>query len=95
MHFGFLLAYLNFLLCFFNLIPVPPLDGSHVMRYFIGMSEETYLRLCQYGFLFVIVVIQIPFIRHTLFSTTLGSLLSLSKIFGIQEQCFRWLYGQV
>lgn len=27
------------------------------------MSEETYLRLCQYGFLAVIIAIQIPFVR--------------------------------
>ena len=30
------------ILCVFNLIPIPPLDGSHVLRHVIGMSEETY-----------------------------------------------------
>jgi Zn-dependent protease len=94
MDFGFRLAYLNFILCFFNLIPVPPLDGSHVMRYFIGMSEETYLRLCQYGFLFVIVVIQIPQIRSALGYTTIHSLLSLSQIFGVELQCVQWLMSR-
>jgi Zn-dependent protease len=89
--FGFRLAELNFMLCFFNLIPVPPLDGSHVARYFIGMSEETYLRLCQYGFLAVIIVIQIPIVRYGLAFTTLNSLLLLSRAFGVEAPCIEWL----
>src|ERR1039458_6543381 len=36
------MASLSLLLCFFNLIPIPPLDGSHVLRNLIGMSHETY-----------------------------------------------------
>jgi len=39
------MAQLSLLLCFFNLIPVPPLDGSHVARVLIGMSFETYWKL--------------------------------------------------
>ena len=60
------MAELSLVLCFFNLIPVPPLDGSHVMRNFIGMSWETYWNLCRYGFIFVIVVINIPGVRYAL-----------------------------
>lgn len=30
------IALINLLLAFFNLMPVPPLDGSHVARYFIA-----------------------------------------------------------
>ncbi|GDY19132.1 peptidase M50 [Verrucomicrobiota bacterium] len=57
------MAWLSLVLCFFNLLPIPPLDGSHALKNLIGMSEETYLRLCQYGFLAVIIAIQIPFVR--------------------------------
>ena len=32
------MAALSLLLCFFNLIPIPPLDGSHVLRNLTGMS---------------------------------------------------------
>lgn len=60
------MAQLSLVLCFFNLIPVPPLDGSHVMRNFIGMSWETYWNMCRYGFIFVIVVINIPGVRNAL-----------------------------
>jgi Zn-dependent protease len=53
-------AQLSLLLCFFNLIPIPPLDGSHVMRHFVGMSYETYWKLSQFGFIAIIIVINIP-----------------------------------
>jgi Zn-dependent protease len=53
-------AELSLLLCFFNLIPIPPLDGSHVMRHIVGMSYETYWKLCRFGFIAIIIVINIP-----------------------------------
>jgi Zn-dependent protease len=61
-------AQLSLVLCFFNLIPIPPLDGSHVARNFIGMSWEAYWRLCQppFSFIFVIIAINIPGVRHAL-----------------------------
>src|SRR5882724_688211 len=62
------MARLSLLLCFFNLIPIPPLDGSHVMRNLSGMSYETYMNLCRFGFIGIILVLQIPGIRY-LFGT--------------------------
>src|SRR5437879_3180293 len=47
------MAQLSLLLCFFNLIPIPPLDGSHVVRSLIGMSYETYYQIARYGFILV------------------------------------------
>lgn len=64
------MASLSLVLCFFNLIPVPPLDGSHVLRNFIGMSWETYMQLCRFGFIAVIVVINIPGVRMVLSTVT-------------------------
>jgi Zn-dependent protease len=57
-------------LCFFNLLPIPPLDGSHVMRYVVGMGEEAYFNLCRYGWIPVIVVLQVPGVRSTLREVT-------------------------
>lgn len=48
----------SLLLCFFNLIPVPPLDGSHILLHVSGMSFETYFKLARYGFIIIIVLLQ-------------------------------------
>lgn len=77
------MAQLSLLLCFFNLIPIPPLDGSHVLRNFIGMSWETYWQLCRFGFIAVIIAIQIPFVRDYLGIATNGTLNFLASCFGI------------
>lgn len=58
-------ARLSLMLCFFNLlVPIPPLDGSRILRVIIGMSHENYLRLCQFGYIPVIIALQIPFVRQ-------------------------------
>ena len=51
------IALISLFLCFFNLIPIPPLDGSHVMRHVVGMSEEMYYSIAKWGFLILIVVL--------------------------------------
>jgi Zn-dependent protease len=63
-------ASLSLLLCFFNLIPIPPLDGSHALRGVIGMTWETYLHLCRYGIIGVYIVMRIPYVRETLANVT-------------------------
>ena len=76
-------ATLSLLLCFFNLIPIPPLDGSHVLRNLTGMSWEAYANFARFGFIGVILVLQIPFVRVALRDATLGTLLFLERIFGV------------
>ena len=51
------IALISLFLCFFNLIPIPPLDGSHVMRHVVGMSEEMYYSIAQWGFLILILIL--------------------------------------
>jgi len=76
-------AYLSLLLCFFNLIPIPPLDGSHVLRNLVGMSYETYWQLARFGFIAVILVLQIPFVRVALSYVTNTSLQIIAGWFGL------------
>jgi Zn-dependent protease len=65
------MAHLSLLLCFFNLlVPIPPLDGSHVVRVLIGMSHENYAKLAQFGFIPVILVWQIPAVQAFVQGTT-------------------------
>lgn len=76
-------AYLSLMLCFFNLIPVPPLDGSHVLRNLVGMSYETYYSIARYGFIIIIVLLQIPTFRWLLSSVTQGSWSIIGGWFGV------------
>lgn len=77
------LAQLSLILCFFNLIPIPPLDGSHVLRVLVGMSRETYARIASVGFLLVIVAMQVPAVRDTLYSVTHTSYRIIAGWFGL------------
>jgi Zn-dependent protease len=76
-------AALSLILCFFNLIPVPPLDGSHVLRNVTGMSYEAYANFARFGFIIVIVLLQIPAFRTLLNVVTYGTLAVLARIFGV------------
>jgi Zn-dependent protease len=79
------MAQLSLLLCFFNLIPIPPLDGSHVMRNLSGMSYETYMNLCRFGFIGIIIVLQIPGVRPILSYVTGHTLGLLMFCFGFPD----------
>ena len=69
------IALISLFLCFFNLIPIPPLDGSHVMRHLIGMSEETYYSIAKWGFLILILVLNFfPVVAATVAQISMASL---------------------
>jgi Zn-dependent protease len=76
-------ARLSLLLCFFNLLPIPPLDGSHVLRSLIGMSGETYHQIARYGIFVLILVLQIPVVQETLDLWTTTSWLAIGSWFGL------------
>lgn len=52
-----IIIFINILLAFFNLIPLPPLDGSKLLFAIIPIREETKLYLEHYGLIFIIPVI--------------------------------------
>ncbi len=54
---------INVILAFFNLIPIPPLDGSKILFFIFDMKAETALMLEQFGFfllLFFVVFFSAP-----------------------------------
>jgi len=54
------MAELSLYLCFFNLLlPIPPLDGSRVARVLLNISHEDYARFARFGFIPVIIAINI------------------------------------
>lgn len=75
-----LFAQINVLLFVFNLIPVPPLDGSHVLFALLpGSTYELQATLQRYGFLLLMLVI----------------FMGGSFIYGIVGTILRFLYGLV
>lgn len=54
------LAHFSLFLCFFNLLPIPPLDGAHILENLVGISDETYRAISQFSFLFMIWMMRIP-----------------------------------
>jgi len=47
--------WINALLAFFNLIPIPPLDGSHILYHFLPPNlAQKYRELARYGFLILL-----------------------------------------
>jgi Zn-dependent protease len=80
---GLSLARLSLFLCFFNLLPVPPLDGGHILRNLVGMSDDAYRFLSQFSFLFFIVIIQVPAVQRLLAIVTELTLILLAWPMGL------------
>ena len=58
---GFIFAGAHILLCAFNLLPIPPLDGSHVLMQLLPpRMAYRYARLERYSFLILIALIMTP-----------------------------------
>jgi Zn-dependent protease len=68
---------INLLLALFNLIPIPPLDGSHVMKHLLPASWAlNYQRFGRYGMIVLIVLLWMP---HSPISTWLKPVFFLSE----------------
>ena len=67
--FTFFLPYyvlINLFLMFFNLLPIPPLDGSSIFAFFCPVEHlATYYKIQQYALpIFLVVVIVVPEVLH-------------------------------
>ena len=76
------LTQLTFFLCFFNLLPVPPLDGGHIMRNLVGISDEAYAQISQYSFLFFIILMRVPGVSSGLDLFAANTVILIGRIFG-------------
>jgi len=63
---AYLFAFVNLILLFFNLIPLPPLDGSRVLPLFLSdRAMRTYAKWERYGFIILLAVLWIaPSVFH-------------------------------
>lgn len=74
----------NLVLCFFNLVPLPPLDGSKIILFFLtGKARQAYYRLERYAMPILIVVLYVlPYLLNVdplgaYLNATAGELYSL------------------
>ena len=81
------IIFLNLILANFNLIPIPPLDGSHILAYFLkGDAKRRYQNLQRAGFmpfmLFIFLGTMIPVGDTNLFRLCLLPAFKLMGLFG-------------
>ena len=61
--------YLNIILGIFNLIPIPPLDGSHILAVFLPPGgKEAYRRMGFFGIFIIIFLLRIPLFSNLFFA---------------------------
>jgi Zn-dependent protease len=72
-------VWINLILGVFNLMPIPPLDGHHILFTILPLSEQTKIFLAQnslfmlIGVIFFMIYIGIPFILRPLFTLITGA----------------------
>ncbi|HLA83142.1 MAG TPA: site-2 protease family protein [Thermoleophilia bacterium] len=75
----FLIFQINLVLGLFNLIPIPPLDGSRVLGAFLPRGAyERWVAFDRYGFLLVIVLIIV--FQNSFFRLLEGAILGLARL---------------
>src|SRR5712692_1697166 len=77
--------FLNALLAVFNLIPIPPLDGSRIVQYFLSDEALTlYRRLEQFGLLIILaLVVFVPQLQVFLSAAIFGLVVIITTPFGV------------
>jgi len=79
---GYMLVQVNLVLAFFNLLPIPPLDGSHVLWNALRLSYESYFRVMPYGIIIVILVMKYTNVRFYLELAVNTSTYWLLRLYG-------------
>jgi Zn-dependent protease len=73
--------FINILLGCFNLIPIPPLDGSHILFHYVIKGSSSALQhfafLEQYGFLILVVLLFMTPLRDLFFQGIVGNIFVL------------------
>ena len=80
-------VWLNLMLIAFNLIPIPPLDGSRVVQYFLsGETLTLYRRLEQFGLIIIMaLVFLVPQLQVPLSRSIFGLVELITIPFGVTD----------
>lgn len=77
------LARISFCLAFFNMLPIPPLDGSHLLRFFLPYTaRHMFDQIARHGFIILIILINTPVWRLCIFALVFLYAL-LCSLFGV------------
>jgi len=74
---------LNCLLFLFNLIPIPPLDGSHILKRVAGMSDITFIKFSRFGIFLLLVLINVTSFTTFFYRLLSGITSQFYDLFGI------------
>jgi Zn-dependent protease len=87
--------FVNALLAVFNLVPIPPLDGSRVVQLFLsGSALVAYRRLEQYGLIVIVALIFfVPPAQAFLFGAVRDLTLAVTLPFGVAPAVELGLHG--
>lgn len=77
------LAMVNIVLAWFNLIPVPPLDGSHLLKNWTKMDLSTYVTLSRYGLIILILALNFTPLQKMLSYVVFFTFNLMLKIVGL------------
>lgn len=78
-----LVLQINVALMVFNLLPIPPLDGSKFLMYWFNMSEETYMRISAWSPFVLLLLVNLPFFREGVGRLIAYALRPFAALYGI------------